>query len=90
MTKKVPSTPRSISRLKHVTRCVIESSLSHPFSPSLSLLSIPRRCGIRRVTALLACQVSDGDTVALTVRDGRLELAPLVDAEPVEEELEAS
>jgi len=32
---------------------------------------------------VLAGQVRDGDTVALTVRDGRLELTPVVIAEPV-------
>jgi len=37
------------------------------------------------VTALLASQVSDGDTVALGVSDGRLELTPVMDAEPVKE-----
>ena len=34
---------------------------------------------------VLAGQVRDGDTVALGVRDGRLELAPVVNAERVEE-----
>ncbi len=32
---------------------------------------------------VLAGQVADGETVAVTVRDGRLELEPVVDAEPV-------
>ncbi len=38
---------------------------------------------------VLAGQVSDGDTVALTVRDGRLELTAVVVAEPVEVEARA-